>query len=133
LVLATYAGDGPFVFRWPWWLWPLKVTLFVLSLYLFYAGFKAYGFLAFLGLRSPPKGLIRKGILSRLRHPLYTGGLLFLWARNQTLYWFWVDLLLSAYLLIGTYWEEKKLISEFGEDYLRYRKEVHPFWPRLGP
>ncbi len=131
LGLYTHLADGPYVFRWPPWAIPLKLLLWGLSFYLFGAGLKAYGFLEFLGLKPPREGLLRHGILARLRHPLYTGGILFLWARDQTLCWFWTDLLLTVYLLLGTYLEERKLLRHFGEEYARYRQEVPPFWPRL--
>jgi len=131
LVILTYLGDGPLVWRWPLWAWPLKILLWGLGLYLFLAAFKIYGFWEFLGLKPPKKGLLRQGILARLRHPLYTGGFLFLWARDQSLCWFWTDVLLTVYLLLGTYLEERKLLREFGEEYARYRREVPPFWPRF--
>jgi protein-S-isoprenylcysteine O-methyltransferase Ste14 len=36
-----------------------------------------------------------------------------------------------AYMLIGGYYEERRLIRIFGDDYLRYRRRVGAFTPRL--
>jgi len=131
LVVLTYLADGPYVFRWPSWAWPLRLSLLALSLYLFWAAMKVYGFWEFLGLRPERETLVRRGILARLRHPLYTAGLILLWIRDQTACWFCTDVILTLYIFLGTFLEERKLIRRFGEDYLRYRREVPPFWPRL--
>jgi protein-S-isoprenylcysteine O-methyltransferase Ste14 len=37
-----------------------------------------------------------------------------------------------VYLPIGIALEERKLIAAFGEDYVRYRREVPALFPRLG-
>lgn len=130
LVWWTYQLDGPLVLKWPFYLWPLRLALFFGALYLMLAAFKVYGLMSFLGLKPEKKELKREGILLRLRHPLYTAGFILLWVRDQSLSWFWVDLLLTAYLLVGTKLEEKKLKLMFPE-YERYQKEVPGFWPRL--
>jgi len=130
LVLWTYLADGAYVFRWPSWAFPIRLGLVVLALYLSLAAFKVYGFWEFLGLKEGQMVLKREGILKRLRHPLYTAAFIFLWVRDQTLAWFWTDLLLSFYLILGTKLEEKKLRRSFPE-YESYAKEVPSFWPRL--
>ncbi len=130
LVFWTYFSDGPYIFPWPSWAFPIRLGLFLLALYLSWAAFKVYGFWEFLGFKEEKPILKREGILKRLRHPLYTAGFIFLWIRDQTLSWFWTDILLSIYLLIGTRLEEKKLRRIFPE-YEKYAKEVPPFWPRL--
>ncbi|MEI6143491.1 MAG: hypothetical protein WCP85_29715 [Mariniphaga sp.] len=35
-----------------------------------------------------------------------------------------VNLVLTVYIIIGTFLEEKKLVLEFGETYIQYQKEV---------
>ena len=130
LILWTYREDGPLVYEWPRWLWPLRGTLIIFALYLFVAALKVYGIFNFLGLKYEPPSLKREGILSRMRHPLYTSGFILLWVRDQEASWFLVDLLLSVYLLVGTRLEERKLRRIFPE-YESYQKEVPAFWPRL--
>ncbi len=130
LVFWTYWLNGPLVFKWPLWLWPLRLALFLWAFYLMVSAFKVYGFWSFLGLREESPVLKRSGILSKLRHPLYTAGFILLWIRDQSLAWFWVDLILSLYLFIGTKLEEKKLERIFPE-YKDYKREVPGFWPRL--
>jgi protein-S-isoprenylcysteine O-methyltransferase Ste14 len=40
-----------------------------------------------------------------------------------------VNVILSSYLIVGTYLEDKKLIWEFGEKYLIYQKRVSMLVP----
>lgn len=65
-----------------------------------------------------------------VRHPLYTGGLLFIWATPiMTTGILALNLGLSAYILIGSHFEEKRLATEFGDRYRSYQEKV----PRLIP
>ncbi|MFQ5815396.1 MAG: methyltransferase family protein [Candidatus Hydrothermarchaeaceae archaeon] len=89
------------------------------------------GVKAFLGLgTSGGKMLIRTGVYSLVRHPLYLGGILFFWANPVMTT---VDLtgsaFATAYFLIGSRLEERKLMEEFGEEYAEYRREVSGFIP----
>jgi methanethiol S-methyltransferase len=76
--------------------------------------------------------LIRKGIHSTIRHPIYTGTLLIFIG-----YFFYQPYLTSLvhlmalviYLPFGIHFEEKKLVSSFGEKYLKYKKEVPALVP----
>ena len=83
--------------------------------------------LSFIGLRQifaeETKGPLMTGGLYRyVRHPLYTFSLLILWLSPvMTVSSFIVYLALTAYILIGIYFEERKLLREFGEDYETYR------------
>jgi protein-S-isoprenylcysteine O-methyltransferase Ste14 len=60
-----------------------------------------------------------------VRHPLYSTGLLILWCfpilTAGTLAF---DAAITLYILIGSELEERRLILEFGDAYLRYRKKV---------
>ncbi len=79
-----------------------------------------------------PKRLIRSGFYAYVRHPFYFGvimillGLVLLIPSYATLMMLLATML---YLPVGVALEEKKLIREFGDDYLRYRKEVKAFIP----
>ncbi|WP_288071158.1 isoprenylcysteine carboxylmethyltransferase family protein [Hydrotalea sp.] len=67
------------------------------------------------------------GIHQFVRHPLYLGTLLFVWA------WFLFSplvtnlitcIMISLYIWIGMYFEEKKLVQEFGAEYISYQQRV---------
>jgi protein-S-isoprenylcysteine O-methyltransferase Ste14 len=40
-----------------------------------------------------------------------------------------VNVILTSYLIVGTLLEERKLIGEFGEEYLAYQKRVSMLIP----
>lgn len=42
-----------------------------------------------------------------------------------------LNLGLTAYVLIGAYFEERKLVSEFGEGYAEYRRRTPMLMPGL--
>ena len=103
------------------------------------AGVKQTGALGFIGLRQAldPAGagpliagrgadaLVVRGLYRWVRHPLYTSGLLFLWA-NPTVSWNGLafNLGATAYLVIGALFEERKLLAEFGPAYAEYRRRT---------
>lgn len=82
--------------------------------------------------RALPEAQFRTPLLYRyVRHPLYVGLLLSLWAvpvmtAGRLLF----ALGLSAYILIGIAFEERDLLREFGERYRRYREQVGMLIPR---
>ena len=55
------------------------------------------------------------GVLGIVRHPWYLAVFILLWARDLNLAGLIINMVLSAYLLIGTLLEERKLVLEFGE------------------
>ncbi len=79
-----------------------------------------------------PPALVTDGLYAYVRHPLYSAGLVFLWLTpamtvNRLALW----LIFSLYLLIGAYFEEKKLLKDFGASYADYRLRTPMFIPRL--
>jgi protein-S-isoprenylcysteine O-methyltransferase Ste14 len=56
---------------------------------------------------------------------LYTAGLLIIWL-IPVMTWNLLALIigLTAYILIGIYFEERKLLQEFGDDYAEYRRHT---------
>lgn len=62
------------------------------------------------------------GLYRFVRHPIYTGALIFLWAAPQ-LTWngFALRLGFTLYFIIGGIVEEKRLVEEFGDEYHAYR------------
>jgi len=64
------------------------------------------------------------------RHPIYFFSITFLMFRpTMDLFYLTFFLCVVAYFYIGSYYEEKKLVRQFGKVYENYRKEV----PRIFP
>mgnify|MGYP000285978108 CR=1 FL=1 len=65
-----------------------------------------------------------------VRHPLYFGGILGLWATpNMTVTHLVFAIGLTAYFVIGTLFEERDLLKEFGETYKDYQSKTRMFIP----
>ena len=98
------------------------------------------GFFNFIGLdrvldpaavdRTPQ--FITGGLYRLVRHPRYTCTMLVLWA-SPSLSWnrLAFNLGASAYFVIGSIFEEQKLLDEFSGDYAAYRRRTPAFLPRL--
>lgn len=79
---------------------------------------------------DPPARFVEGGTYALVRHPLYFFSLVYLWARPvMTLSSLALCLWVTIYFLIGSIYEERRLIREFGDEYLAYRQRV----PRLLP
>jgi len=93
--------------------------------------------LSFAGLRqlfeTPKSGqLVTRGLYRVVRHPLYTFGLLFIWLTSSvTQNSLTVYLGATIYTLIGAYFEERKLLREFGDSYADYKKKTPMLIPGL--
>jgi methanethiol S-methyltransferase len=80
-----------------------------------------------------PHAMITNGLYARVRHPLYTCALIFLWL-TPVMSWnvLAFNLGASAYLIVGAYFfEEPRLLDEFGAAYALYQKRVPMLAPRL--
>jgi protein-S-isoprenylcysteine O-methyltransferase Ste14 len=93
--------------------------------------------LSFIGLRQlfieeQTGQLVTGGLYRFVRHPLYTFGLLFLWCNpNMTLNTLTVTLGLTVYTFIGAYFEERRLLREFGQAYVEYKNTTPMLVPGL--
>lgn len=98
-----------------------------ISLFFLFAALLQTDILSFAGLRQvfeeEKKGALMTGGLYRfVRHPLYTFSLLILWlSPTMSINSFIVYLALTIYVLVGIKFEERKLIREFGQQYVNYR------------
>lgn len=125
----------------PFWVQPLRGVLLLSAVVLFIGGLRVYDLQAFLGLRqwreyrqgkagAPPE-LNTGGILRFLRHPWYSGGLALLWGlpilSDVTLV---TRCILSGYLVIGAFLEERKMRHLFGDIYRDYCRKTPMFFPR---
>jgi protein-S-isoprenylcysteine O-methyltransferase Ste14 len=82
----------------------------------------------------PASELKVNGIHRFVRHPLYSGTILFVWGLffvfpflNNLI----AAALLTLYVLIGIIFEEKKLKNEFGKKYEEYISKVPMLIPRF--
>lgn len=95
-----------------------------------------YDLLAFIGLtkEKPSEDLIISGLNGHLRHPLYLGiligmvGWIIVQPTSAVIAIFLVTLI---YVQIGIHFEEVKLINQFGEKYVEYKRTVPKLIPRI--
>ena len=66
------------------------------------------------------------------RHPVYLFSILFLLFRPvMDLFYLTFFICIVAYFYAGSYYEEKKLVQHFGEEYLKYREKVSRIFPSI--
>lgn len=114
----------------------IAVMLIIAGLAIMIACTKKYfmdlsGIDAILG-KTNPLVLQTDGMHTYVRHPLYSGTLLFVWA--IFLYApYWHNLIscvcITLYTWVGMYFEEKKLVVEYGDAYVQYQKRVPGLLP----
>ena len=143
LIRYTDQADTTIIVTYPSPLSILRMVLLVGSVAMFsYAFFFSYDALSFFGIRqilnmnrpttSPQAPALRKnGLLGVMRHPMYLALIIFLWSGTFRLMDIVINTVLTAYVVIGTVLEEKKLTLEFGEAYRRYQQEVPMLIPFL--
>jgi protein-S-isoprenylcysteine O-methyltransferase Ste14 len=111
-----------------------------MAVLLFYLGARHYDVRLVLGIKQIREGTSNKlitdtdeldtsGVLGITRHPWYLAAILLIWARHLDVSAIFVNIILTFYLIVGTYLEEKKLIGEFGEKYVTYQKRVSMLIP----
>jgi protein-S-isoprenylcysteine O-methyltransferase Ste14 len=94
--------------------------------------------LSFVGLRQLFEGterssrLVTSGLYHWVRHPLYAAGLLFIWltpvmSQNSLV----VIIAATVYILMGAFFEERKLEREFGAAYREYKAVTPMLIPGL--
>ena len=124
----------------PPWILAGQLLLLLYAVVMFWGGWRAYDLRAFLGLRqwqdyragrqAQAAGFKQSGILAHVRHPWYSGGIALIWAMpGLTDVTLAVRLLLTAYLIIGTVLEERKLVALLGEEYRAYQQAVPMLLP----
>ena len=115
----------------------LTLILQGLAVIMLLIGLRQTSITAFIGLHqlflpevtSPPR-LVTGGLYRYVRHPLYTAGLVFIWLLPiMTCNFLALNIGLTAYIFIGAYYEERKLMLEFGEAYAEYRQRTSMLIP----
>jgi len=103
------------------------LVIILLSLRIFDAGI-------FLGLKAMPKGgepFVEHSIYRYMRHPMYTGFMLLLLASPvHSVNSLHFCLAVSAYFIIGSYFEERRMLGRHPA-YAEYRRRVPAFVPRM--
>ncbi len=142
----------------PLWIYPEPVQTMVRGLYLggvliCYSAFIQADYLSFIGLKQLWAGLrthvmgspndrsisifgtnhlVVSGIYRWVRHPMLLGVLILVIATVRPTVGTAIQLALAlSYIAVGVYFEEKRLVRLFGNDYLRYQKSVGAFLPRI--
>jgi protein-S-isoprenylcysteine O-methyltransferase Ste14 len=101
----------------------------------FWAFFFNYDSLSFFGIRqilnfgkskkiNPSEEIKRNGLLGIMRHPMYFALILYLWCQTFRMMDIIINMVLTIYVIIGTRLEERKLVLEFGDIYIKYQQEV---------
>jgi protein-S-isoprenylcysteine O-methyltransferase Ste14 len=117
----------------------LGLSLASIGLIIIKESFAYYDTKEFLGLRQlkdnfREQDFVRQGILRRVRHPLYSGTILILTGYlivTPTIINLITVTCMTLYFIIGSRFEEKRMIKSFGEEYIRYKQEVPPFIPHI--
>ncbi len=81
----------------------------------------------------PPRFVVR-GPYRWVRHPLYSCLILLIWSSpNLTADRLLFNVLWTAWICAGAFWEEKDLVAEFGDVYRDYRRKVPMLVPWRAP
>jgi methanethiol S-methyltransferase len=138
LLYFQYSFESPLLIRSVWIKYFAILFLILPGLMIMFISIKKY-FMLLSGVRSiftpvPASELKVNGIHRFVRHPLYSGTILFVWGLffvfpflNNII----AAVLLTLYVLVGISFEEKKLIKEFGKEYEGYIQKVPMLIPRF--
>jgi protein-S-isoprenylcysteine O-methyltransferase Ste14 len=131
ILVFQFTMQSPLLFTMPLWakvlagapvLAGLAIMLTICRKYFFYlSGISVF-------YKTQPAAVLQTNGLHRyMRHPLYAGTLLFIWSLfllmpylNHLL----ACIIITVYTLLGAQIEEKKLVEQFGEKYIEYKKRV---------
>ncbi len=131
LIWVSFTGSTPLVYSLPERLYPVIILIRLGALGMFvYVSYQT-DILEFIGIRQKAKNiLITSGAYGVVRHPLYTGGIIVLFTKMEMSQLDLIAVLLvSIYLIIGAFIEERRLVSVFGEEYRKYQQQVSMFIP----
>jgi methanethiol S-methyltransferase len=137
LVITTFTPDHDlYTIPFPWVIPMLAGQL--LAVVALMLGFRQTDAWEFLGLRQlsrkekQPVKLTVSGLYRYVRHPLYTAGMIFIWLMPiMTVNVLAINLGLTVYVLVGAYFEERKLSREFGAQYAAYQAVTPMLIPGL--
>jgi len=140
VALYAYSIRTQAIFHWDGYMRIGQVLLLIVAVLLIFLGGRHYNVRQVLGIKQIKEGISSKaitdtgeldtsGVLGMTRHPWYLATILLVWARQMDVSVLFVNVILTFYLIVGTYLEEKKLIREFGEKYTAYQNRVSMLLP----
>jgi len=133
-------------------LWQLIIILHLLSVAFLYTAFLQSDYLEFLGLKQAWRGILSlsgrtvpgaelqlfgthrlevRGVYAWVRHPMLLGGWLFLLTSGPSLNNLVYLLMYTSYMLPGGFFEERRMLRIFDQEYRRYQRRVGAFIPRF--
>lgn len=144
-------GAYELVFTYPLWFWNILALARIAGLIIIYWAFIQIDYLEFWGFKqfwAGIKHMIHKtpwapietagvdrleinGIYHFCRHPMLTGGFLLVLTLPPTKMTFVYSFYFFLYMLVGWYFEEKRLVANLGSAYIKYRNETGAFLPNL--
>src|SRR4030095_13730800 len=83
---------------------------------------------------GPPKPLVTNGAYKYVRHPLYSVTFIFIWSAFVFLPWLSsliCVVIVTTYTVLAIPLEERKLVMEYGEAYVEYKKRIPMLIPRF--
>ncbi|MGB9927622.1 MAG: NnrU family protein [Methanosarcina sp.] len=138
LIYSLYKNPGKVLYKIPSpWRWLMIMGQLIAGIATFKAftdartRFKISSQLA--GPDSPEsEHLIIQGIYKWIRDPFLLSGLVSIWLTPiMTVNLFIIDFFATIYLFLGSLHWESRLVAQFGDEYLEYRKKVHKIIPGL--
>ena len=116
---------------WSGWALLLASTFLISHFHLFGL---SQGFSRILKRGQPDPAFVTPLFYRWIRHPLYLGFILAFWAApRMSLGHLFFAVATTGYILIGVWFEERDLVAQFGERYLRYRETTGMLLPKLRP
>ena len=86
--------------------------------------------LRFRGKLYQPVGFRLVGLYRIIRHPLMLGFLIAFWATPvMTVGHLFFSIMTTVYIIMGVWFEERDLVAEHGENYLKYRRSTRAIIP----
>lgn len=141
ILLFTYALPGPWLWRWEG-AWGLLANGFtLLALVGVAASSRGYDMAEFIGWRQwrgqiktaeDQEGFRISTFHRFVRHPWYFCALILVWSRDMNPAILLSSVMLSAYFVIGSRLEERKLVALHGNLYRRYMRHVAGLFPLPG-
>ena len=141
MAVAAILPDQP-LYRFPDWMIPFAILIQVICVIAVLLAVIQVDLWSFVGLRQllrwlesannpdSPARLIRSGLYAFMRHPIYFFSLVALWLMPaMSLNTFTLFVCFTIYFWVGSIFEERKLVAEFGEEYKQHQRNV----PRIVP
>lgn len=137
-IAAILPDQGLYAIPTPWSYLTFAVQL--LALLVLGIGLLQTGLWSFLGLQQlvdptvdESTQMVTSGFYRWVRHPLYTAGLVIIWLVPLMTYNILALIVgLTIYLVVGAYYEERKLVRVFGTAYTSYQQRTPMLIPGIG-